>query len=87
MKIKVCLNGTDVNPYHRFGLRCNPFPQTGNARDDKYCMIVQELGGDPIPNVEYIREKLKGFSAEFVDLCVSKFVAGEYVEFTVEWKS
>lgn len=83
MRFKVALNGTDENPYYRFGLSQNPF-----AQDAKYseCLLrVQKLGGDPIPNEEYIRETLKGFSEEFIDGCCERFRKGEYVEFFVEF--
>jgi hypothetical protein len=84
--LTVRLNGTGENPYHQFGLTCNPFPQLGvNQWDER---PLQKLGGDPIPhdNAEaYIRETLKGFSQDFVDLCVSQFRPGKYIEFEVTW--
>jgi hypothetical protein len=86
MKLRVSLNGTDTNPHHKWGLTQNPFPQLAKAEYDRACLHLQALGGDPIPNVEYIREHLKGWNPEFVELCCSRFVKGEYVRFTVEWK-
>lgn len=86
MKLKVQLNGTDANPWHRYGLRCNPFPQTGDARYDGACMRLQELGGDPIPQEiaeKYIRTQLEGFAPEFVDLVLGRYVPGEMIEFEV----
>lgn len=87
-KFKVSLNGTDENPFHKFGLKCNPFPQIGRAEFDSAERRVRILGGDPIPHdtyEEYIRTVLRGFTKEFVDLCVEKFRPGEYVEFVVEF--
>jgi hypothetical protein len=43
------------------------------------------LGGDPIPDVDYIRRHLEGWSDEFIELCCEQFKPGEYVEFLVTW--
>lgn len=87
MKLRVVLNGTDTNPHHKWGLTQNPFPQLGMAQHDAACLRLQSLGGDPIPNVEYIREKLKDyFTDEFIDLCCREFKPGEMVKFHVHWK-
>lgn len=87
MTIMVALNGTDHNPWHRLGLKQNPFPQTGKAEWDGACLRMQSLGGDPIPAPAepYIRERLKGFTDEFVDGCVARFERGQYVTFEVEF--
>lgn len=85
MLMKVALNGTNENPYHKYGLTQNPFPQLANAEYQSGCLRVQSLGGDPIPNVEYIREKLEGMTEEFIDLCCSQFRKGEYVTFMVSF--
>jgi len=87
----VTLNGTDKNPWHLFDLRCNPFPQLARMQTDAAERILAELDGDPIPHstpgeaAEYIRRKLNGFSNEFVELCVNKFIPGQRVQFTVSW--
>lgn len=85
-KLRVCLNGTTTNPFHKFGLSQNPFPQTGRYEADRFSLVLQKLGGDPIPNTAYIREVLQGFSDEFVDLCCARFVPGKYVEFDLSWE-
>jgi hypothetical protein len=85
MKLRVALNGLAVNPYHRLGLTQNPFPQLGKAQYDAHVLKVQALGGDPIPDSTHIRRELKGFSREFIELCVRKFKKGSYVEFDVTW--
>lgn len=87
--LRVNLNGTNVNPWNRMGLKQNPFPQLGKAEYDKFCLILQELGGPPIPHdryKEYIRETLKGFDEEFIELCIQNFKPGEMSRFTVAWK-
>jgi hypothetical protein len=85
VKLTVALNGTKVNPFEKLGVRCNPFPQIADYEHSTHCLRVQELGGDPIPNQAYIREKLKGFSPAFIDLCCQTYTKGKYVKFTVEW--
>lgn len=85
--VKVKLNGTNVNPYERWGLTQNPFPQAGGASYESLhgCLQMQALGGKPIPNVQYIRDTLQDCSQEFIDLCCSQYRVGEIVEFSVEW--
>ena len=86
MQIAVALNGTKSNPYHQYGVRFNPFPQTGNRALANAEMRLNELGGDPIdPDTykEYIREKLYDFSEEFIELCIRNYKPGEYVRFLV----
>ena len=87
MRIKVSLNGTNNNPYHKYGLRQNPFPQIAEHKYYAACMHLQALDGDPIPDTDFIRRHLAGwFSQEFIDLCCIKFVKGEIVQFEVEWR-
>jgi hypothetical protein len=85
MKIIVHLNGTDENPWHRWGLHQNPFPQIAKHEYQAGMMRLQKLGGDPIPNTDYIRETLKGFDPEFVDLLCKMYHPGEMVKFEVSW--
>lgn len=88
VSLRVCLNGTDSNPHHRFGLTQNPFPQLGMAEYDAAERRLAKLGGDPIPKDRaeaYIRETLEGFSQEFVDGVVARYKPGEYVRFTVNF--
>jgi len=84
--LEVVLNGTDTNPFHRFGCTQNPFPQSGEYASVGNTLKLQSLGGDPIPNTQYIRDTLKGFSSEFVELCCKNFKPGELVRFTVYWE-
>lgn len=87
--ITVRLNGTDSNPFHAFGLKCNPFPQWPKAEYQAAVMRLQSLGADPIPkdNPEaYIRRVLDGFDTAFVSMIVSRFKAGEMVEFSFSFE-
>lgn len=83
--LRVELNGTDENPWHRMGLTQNPFPQIAKAEYDSKCLHLQALGGNPIPDTDYIRNHLKGWNEEFIELCCSKFEKGKVVKFRVEF--
>jgi hypothetical protein len=86
MKLVVRLNGTSENPWTPYGLTQNPFPQVAEYGFVAGCLAVQSLEGEPIPHDRaeaYIRERLKGFSDEFVDGVVKRFVPGQMVEFEV----
>jgi hypothetical protein len=83
LQLDILLNGTNENPWHTYGLTQNPFPQIAKYEWTARCLVLQSLGGDPIPNVAYIREKLKGFTEEFINLCCDKFRPGKLVRFTV----
>jgi hypothetical protein len=85
MRFKVELNGTNENPYHRFGLSQNPFPQIAKHEFAQHMLQIQKLGGDPIPNTQYIRDTLKGFTNEFINGCCEHFIPGQYVTFEMEY--
>lgn len=85
--LRIELNGTDANPWHAMSLKQNPFPQLARFETDHQVRRIQALGGDPIPNAEYIRVFLKGFvTQELIDLCVSRFEKGKLVRFNVYWQ-
>jgi hypothetical protein len=79
----VTINGTGVNPWHRLGLRCNPFPQIGRAETDAAERQVASLDGDPVTGEADIRARLAGFTPEFIDGIVAQWRPGERVRFTV----
>lgn len=76
MNIEVVLNGTDENPFAQFGLKQNPFPQSVGAEFTAAVIRLQRLGGEPIPNTDYIRAILHDFNPEFVDLCCKLYKPG-----------
>ena len=84
LQLRVALNGTDTNLFHKWGLKQNPFPQLGIAEYDRHCLHLQALGADPIPDIGHIRRHLAGWSSEFVNLCCEQFRKGEYRVFFVE---
>ena len=63
--LQIVLNGTDENPWKQYGKTYNDTAQIGGVYRD-ICLRIQELGGEPIPDVEYIRRKLNGFHPVFV---------------------
>ena len=83
--LRVDLNGTDTNPFHKFGLTQNPFPQLGRMEFDRYTLHLAKLGADPIPDTDYIRNHLRGWEPEFVDGCCARFKKGEMVTFFIHW--
>lgn len=85
VQIKVRLNGTDTNPFHKLGLRCNPFPQVGKAELMPLERRLAELGGDPIKDETDLRKRLEGFTPEFVEGCIQRYIPGEMVEFLIEF--
>jgi hypothetical protein len=83
----VSLNGTDTNPFYKFGLTQNPFPQLARMETDAQVLRLQALGADPIPNTAFIREWLAGYcTEELIDLCVARFKPGELVHFDITWR-
>jgi hypothetical protein len=81
--MKIRINGTNENPWHRMGMKQNPFPQLGKAEYDRAEMMINSLDGDPIKGPEDIRERLKGFDPEFIEGCIKRYRPGERVEFTI----
>lgn len=75
-KVTVRLNGTNENPWHKFGLTQNPFPQIAKAEYMRGMMQLNSLNGDPIKSPEDIRQRLAGCTEEFIELCVSQFKPG-----------
>lgn len=85
----VTINGTNKNPWNRWGLKCNPFPQTGKAEFWKWDQVLQALDSDPIKDLGELKERLRPFvgpeAQEFVDLCCQQFRPGERVSFEVRF--
>jgi len=85
IRLTIRINGTDENPFHKFGLKMNPFPQIPGAEFMPAMYQLNKLAAQPIKNREQIREILQGWSEEFVELCCRKFEPGKMVEFVVEF--
>ena len=82
LTIRVRINGTGINPWHKMGLRCNPFPQIGRAEFDRGERQLASLDGDPIRDEADLRARLAGFDPGFIDGCVARWRPGERVSFT-----
>lgn len=56
----------------------------GRAEYDPADRALNSLGGDPIPNIEYIKETLTPYwNDQFIDFICSKFEKGKMVRFEV----
>ena len=83
--IEVRINGTDTNPWHRLGLKQQPFPQIGKAEFDAGERQIRSLDGDPVKSADDIRARLAGFAPEFIDGVIERWRPGERVAFTVRF--
>jgi hypothetical protein len=83
IELNVTINGTDMNPWHRFGLRQNPFPQIGKAEYAAGERQLASLDGDPVRAAEDIRERLAGFDPEFVEGVIRRWQPGRRVTFKI----
>jgi hypothetical protein len=83
IEFTVRLNGTNENPYHKLGLLQNPFPQVAKHEYSAQLLHLAKLGAVCIPDTNYIRRHLEGYSKEFVEECCRRFRRGEMVEFEV----
>ena len=86
-RFHVCLNGTNENPFHRYGLKCNPFPQVAKYELMPLNRLLNNLGAEPIKDETDLRRRLEGASQEFSDGCVARFRPGEMVEFEITFPS
>jgi len=73
IELSVTVNGTHTNPWHRFGLRQNPFPQTGKAEYAAGERQLASLDGDPVRTADDIRDRLAGFDPEFVEGVIQRW--------------
>jgi hypothetical protein len=85
-RLQVALNGLKTNPFDRYGLTQNSFPQIARAGYAEACRTLQSLGSEPIKDEAQIREVLKGWDPAFIDLCCEKYIPGVYVEFDIEFE-
>jgi hypothetical protein len=83
IELNVTINGTGMNPWHRFGLRQNPFPQTGKAEYAAGERKLASLDGDPVRTADDIRERLAGFDPEFVEGVIQRWQPGRRIRFKI----
>jgi hypothetical protein len=83
IELNVTINGTDMNPWHRFGLRQNPFPQIGKAEYAAGERKLASLDGDPVRTADDIRERLSGFAPEFIEGVIQRWQPGHRVRFKI----
>jgi hypothetical protein len=83
--VTIRLNGTDTNPWHKMGLKQNPFPQMAKAEYAGADMLIASLDGEPIKDEDDLRKRLTGCSQQFIDLCVQNFKKGERTSFEISF--
>jgi hypothetical protein len=83
IELNVAINGADMNPWHRFGLRQNPFPQTGKPEYAAGERKLASLDGDPVRTADDIRERLAGFDPGFVEGVIQRWQPGRRVRFKI----
>jgi hypothetical protein len=83
IELNVTINGTDMNPWHRLGLRQNPFPQTGKAEYAAGERQLASLDGDPVRTADDIRQRLAGFDPEFIEGVIQRWQPGRRVRFKI----
>jgi hypothetical protein len=79
----VTLNGTDSNRWNKWGLNANPFPQTAIVEFHNAERQIASLDGDPITSDNDIRDRLAGFSTEFVEGVVLRWRPGQRISFDI----
>jgi hypothetical protein len=85
LTITVTINGTDANPWARYQLKANPFPQLAKAEYDGAERALASLDGEPVRTAEDIRARLRGFSEEFVAGCIARWQPGKRISFSVSF--
>lgn len=85
LTMTVTINGTDSNRWNRLGMTQNPFPQLGKSEYDIGEMQIASLDADPVTGPDDIRQRLRGFSDEFIEGCISRYTPGERVRFTISF--
>ena len=83
IELNVTINGTGINPWQRFGLRQNPFPQTGKAQYAAGERKLASLDGDPVRTADDIRERLAGFDPAVVEGIIQRWQPGHRVRFKI----
>jgi hypothetical protein len=83
--ITVTINGTDANPWARYQLKANPFPQIAKAEYEGAERALASLDGEPVTSAEDIRARLRGFSEEFVAGCIARWQPGKRISFRVSF--
>jgi hypothetical protein len=83
IRLTVRINGTDTNPWARYGLRQNPFPQVAKHELLAGERMLASLDGEPVTTTQDIRDRLAGCSAELIELCIAQWRPGERVEFDI----
>lgn len=79
--LTIKLNGTEENPYHKYGLTRNPFPQIGKYEWSHVDHLLANLEAEPIKDDLDLRDRLKGCDPDFIQVCCERFQKGKMVVF------
>lgn len=90
MKITIILNGTDTNPFLKYGLLMNPFPAIPKRQYAAVNLALARLAAEPLSGPDDIRRILEpvvtGAAGEqLIAACCEMFKKGERVEFDVTY--
>jgi hypothetical protein len=81
------INGTDTNPYEKYGLLRSPFSSVAKAEYDGISLALNALGGEPIKSESEIHERLgKRVSRELKEIICKYYKPGKNVEVKLYWK-
>jgi|SRR5215510_15540392 len=85
IQLRVTINGTDVNPYEKLGLKQNPFSQLGKMEYDFICRKLNLLEATPMKSADELRAWLQKerCTKEFIDLCVQHYRKGQTTRFYI----
>jgi hypothetical protein len=83
----VTLNGTDENPFLRYGMSRNPFPAIPKVELSDANELLADLAARPIRDLADLRERMIGrASQEFIELCTERFRKGRTISFVVSFE-
>lgn len=75
------INGTDANPFERYGLSQNPFSSIGKYEYDRVAIALNSLGGEPIKAKDDFFQRLRPHVIdEMIENISSLWVPGKMVK-------
>ncbi len=81
------INGTDKNPFDKYGLLQNPFSSVAKAEYDRIALTLNSLGGEPIKSEADIHQRLGNrVSREVREIICQHYKPGKNVEVKLYWQ-
>ena|SRR5436190_3834341 len=84
MEVEIIINGGPDNVWHRWDLRCNPFPYVPKYEFARFNRVLQNLDSDPIPDRAALLKIIEGGDPWFVEACTKAYRPGERTRFKVK---